>query len=71
MSPPSDDDKVSCYYLSSDSSTNDNGVARLQLQSPAGEEEEDGDTDGATDGGRRAVALIKHYRQRHYQQRRR
>ena len=62
MSPPSDDEKVSCY-LSSNSSSDDEQVARLQSQSPEGEEEEDNAND-ATDGGRRAVTHIEHYNQR-------
>jgi hypothetical protein len=67
MSPPSDDNKVSCY-LFSNSLSDDDGVTRLQSQSPEGEEEDD-DADGTTDGGRRAVTHIERYnqhdRQRH------
>ncbi len=55
MSPLSDDDKVLCY-LSSNSLSDDNEVTRLHSQRPKGEEEDD-DTDNATDGGRRAVHI--------------
>ena len=72
VSTPSDDNEVSCYLSSSSLSDND-GVARLQSQSPEGEEEDD-DASDATDGGRRAVTHIEHYnqhdRQRRYRGRR-
>ena len=42
--------------------SDDDGVARLQSQSPKGEEEDDNAND-ATDGSRRAVTHIEHYNQ--------